>query len=98
MLIFIPQIIKSLGVTNTMTVGWLTMIPSGVSAVAELAWGQVSDRMNERRWNLSAGCMLSALGASCRIPDAESVKEQPIHIGSHYCMCSCINLICCSVF
>jgi integrase len=37
-------------------------------------------------------------GASCRIPDAESVKEQPIHIGSHYCMCSCINLICCSVF
>jgi ACS family tartrate transporter-like MFS transporter len=62
MLIFIPQIIKSLGVTNTMTVGWLTMIPSGVSAVAELAWGQVSDRMNERRWNPSAGCMLSALG------------------------------------
>ena len=27
MLIFIPQIIKSLGVTSNMTVGWLTMIP-----------------------------------------------------------------------
>ena len=27
MLIFIPQIIKSIGVTSNMTVGWLTMIP-----------------------------------------------------------------------
>jgi ACS family tartrate transporter-like MFS transporter len=62
MLIFIPQIIKSLGVTNNMTVGWLTMIPYGVAAVAELIWGQVSDRMNERRWNLFVGCMLSAVG------------------------------------
>ncbi len=26
-LIFIPQIIKSIGVTSNMTVGWLTMIP-----------------------------------------------------------------------
>ena len=62
MLIFIPQIIKSLGVTNNMTVGWLTMIPYGVAAVVELAWGQISDRMNERRWNLFVGCMLSAFG------------------------------------
>lgn len=62
MLIFIPQIVKSLGVANNMTVGWLTMIPYGVAAVAELAWGQLSDRMNERRWNLFAGCILSALG------------------------------------
>lgn len=62
MLIFIPQIIKSLGVVDNMTVGWLTMIPYGVSAVVELAWGQLSDRMNERRWNLFAGCMLAAIG------------------------------------
>ena len=27
MLFFIPQIIKSIGVTSNMTVGWLTMIP-----------------------------------------------------------------------
>jgi ACS family tartrate transporter-like MFS transporter len=62
MLIFIPQIIKSLGVTGNMTVGWLTMIPYGVAAVAEIAWGQISDRMNERRWNLFVGCVLSAAG------------------------------------
>ncbi len=62
MLIFIPQIIKSLGVSDNMTVGWLTMIPYGVSAVVEIIWGSVSDRMNERRWNLFAACLLSAVG------------------------------------
>jgi len=62
MLIFIPQIIKSLGVTSNMTVGWLTMIPYIAAGIVELIWGQVSDRMNERRWNLFTGCMLSAVG------------------------------------
>jgi ACS family tartrate transporter-like MFS transporter len=62
MLIFIPQIIKSLGVTSNMTVGWLTMIPYVVAGIVELAWGQISDRMNERRWNLFTGCMFSAVG------------------------------------
>jgi ACS family tartrate transporter-like MFS transporter len=62
MLIFIPQIIKSLGVVNNMTVGWLTMIPYVVATVAGVVWGQVSDRMNERRWNLFTCCMLSAIG------------------------------------
>jgi MFS transporter, ACS family, tartrate transporter len=62
MLIFIPQIIKSLGVVNNMTVGWLTMIPYVVAGVVEIAWGQISDRMNERRWNLFVGCILSAAG------------------------------------
>jgi ACS family tartrate transporter-like MFS transporter len=62
MLIFIPQIVKSLGFSNNMTVGWLTMIPYGVSAVVAVIWGQVSDRMNERRWNLFVGCLASAAG------------------------------------
>jgi ACS family tartrate transporter-like MFS transporter len=62
MLIFIPQIVKSLGVTSNMTVGWLTMIPYVIAGIVELAWGQISDRMNERRWNLFVGCMLSAIG------------------------------------
>ncbi len=62
MLIFIPQIIKSLGVTSNMAVGWLTMIPYAIAAVVELVWGQISDRMNERRWNLFVGCVFSAAG------------------------------------
>jgi MFS transporter, ACS family, tartrate transporter len=62
MLIFIPQIIKSLGEFSNMTVGWLTMIPYICGGVALVIWGRVSDRMNERRWNLLGACVLSTAG------------------------------------
>jgi hypothetical protein len=62
MLIFVPQIIKSLGNYDNMTVGWLTMIPYISGGIAMVLWGRLSDRMNERRWNLFAGCVLSTIG------------------------------------
>ena len=62
MLIFIPQIIKSLGTASNMTVGWLTMIPYICGGIALVVWGRISDRMNERRWNLLAACVLSTVG------------------------------------
>jgi MFS transporter, ACS family, tartrate transporter len=61
-LFFVPQIIKSIGVTSNMTVGWLTMIPYVSGAIGLLAWGYVSDRMNERRWNLLGACVVSTVG------------------------------------
>jgi ACS family tartrate transporter-like MFS transporter len=61
-LIFIPQIIKSIGVTSNMTVGWLTMIPYVAGTISLIVWGAVSDRMQERRWNLFWACMLSTAG------------------------------------
>jgi MFS transporter, ACS family, tartrate transporter len=62
MLIFIPQMIKSLGNYSNMTVGWLTMIPYTSGAIAMVVWGRISDRMNERRWNLFIGCVFSTVG------------------------------------
>jgi ACS family tartrate transporter-like MFS transporter len=62
MLIFIPQIIKSLGNYDNMTVGWLTMIPYVCGGIGMVVWGRISDRMNERRWNLLAACVVSTLG------------------------------------
>jgi MFS transporter, ACS family, tartrate transporter len=62
MLIFIPQMIKSLGNYSNMTVGWLTMIPYVCGAIAMVAWGRISDRMNERRWNLFVGCVFATVG------------------------------------
>src|ERR1700674_4359023 len=62
MLIFIPQIIKSLGQSSNMMVGWLTMIPYICGAIAMVIWGRISDRMNERRWNLLVACLLSTGG------------------------------------
>jgi ACS family tartrate transporter-like MFS transporter len=62
MLIFIPQIIKSIGVTSNMTVGWLTMIPYICGGIALVVWGRISDRMQERRWNLLGTCLVAAIG------------------------------------
>jgi MFS transporter, ACS family, tartrate transporter len=61
MLIFLPQIVKSLGFTN-MQVGWVTMIPYLCGAAAMLFVGWLSDRSGERRWNLFVTCALGCLG------------------------------------
>ena len=62
MLIFIPQIIDSLGTFSTMTIGWLTMIPYLCGAIAMVGWGRMSDHRDERRWHLLAACILAAAG------------------------------------
>ena len=62
MLFFIPQIIKSIGVISNMTVGWLTMVPYICGGIGLVVWGFVSDRMNERRWNLLGACIVSTAG------------------------------------
>src|SRR5579872_6832851 len=61
-LLFVPQIIKSLGSFNNMTVGWLTMIPYICGGISMVVWGRISDRMNERRWNLFIACVVSTVG------------------------------------
>ena len=62
MLFFIPQIIKSLGDFSNMTVGWLTMLPYLCGGASLVLWGRLSDRMNERRYNLLTACCVSTLG------------------------------------
>jgi ACS family tartrate transporter-like MFS transporter len=61
MLLFLPQIIKELGVTN-MQVGWLTMIPYICGAISMVFCGWLSDHIGDRRWSLFTTCMISAIG------------------------------------
>ncbi|HEX4366771.1 MAG TPA: MFS transporter [Rhodopila sp.] len=61
-LIFVPQIIKSIGNSGNMAVGWLTMIPYICGTVSLVVWGRISDRMHERRYNLLGACLLAAVG------------------------------------
>jgi ACS family tartrate transporter-like MFS transporter len=61
LLIFLPQIVKSLGFTN-MQVGWVTMIPYLCGAAAMVVVGWLSDRTGERRWTLFVTCTLSCIG------------------------------------
>ncbi len=59
--VFVAQMIKRLGLTNMQT-GWVTAIPFICGTIGILVWGHLSDRMNERRWNLAASCVCMALG------------------------------------
>jgi MFS transporter, ACS family, tartrate transporter len=61
MLLFLPQIVKQLGLTN-MQVGWVSMIPYIFGAISMLLWGWLSDRWGERRWNLFWGCVVASIG------------------------------------
>jgi ACS family tartrate transporter-like MFS transporter len=61
MLLFLPQIIKQLGVTN-MQVGWITMIPYLCGAVSMVVCGWLSDRIGDRRWSLFTTCVISTIG------------------------------------
>jgi ACS family tartrate transporter-like MFS transporter len=60
-LLFVPQIIRSLG-TTTMGTGFATTLTYVCGAISMVAWGWVSDRMGERRWNLFWTCMVSTVG------------------------------------
>ena len=61
MLLFLPQIVKQLGVSN-MAVGWVTMIPYGCGAVSMVFFGWLSDRIGDRRWCLFWTCLISTGG------------------------------------
>ena len=61
LLLFVPQIIKSLGTSN-MGTGYATMLAYVCGAISMMAWGWISDRMGERRWNLFWACTLATIG------------------------------------
>ena len=49
-------------ITENLAAVLLTMIPYTFGGIAMVTWGRVSDRMNERRWNLLGACVLAAAG------------------------------------
>jgi len=61
LLLFVPQIIKSLGASN-MGTGYATTLAYTCGAISMMAWGWISDRMGERRWNLFWACTLATVG------------------------------------
>jgi MFS transporter, ACS family, tartrate transporter len=61
LLLFLPQIIKQLGVSN-MQVGWVTMIPYIFGAISMVVCGWISDRVGDRRWSLFTTCVISVIG------------------------------------
>jgi ACS family tartrate transporter-like MFS transporter len=61
LLLFAPQIIKSLGATNMIT-GYATSLAYTCGAASMILFGWLSDRLGDRRWLLFATCMMSTAG------------------------------------
>ena len=58
LLLFIPQIIKSLGAT-TMGTGYATSIAYVCGAISMIGFSWLSDRLGDRRWLLFGTCMMA---------------------------------------
>ena len=61
LLLFVPQIIKSLGAT-TMGTGYVTMLAYICGALSMMLWDWISDRTADRRWSLFTTCLMSTVG------------------------------------
>ncbi|WP_249672825.1 MFS transporter [Pseudomonas abieticivorans] len=62
LLFWMPQLIKTAGVNDTLNIGLLTMVPYLGAVVFNLAVGRSSDRQGERRWHMAGCALLTALG------------------------------------
>jgi ACS family tartrate transporter-like MFS transporter len=61
LLLFVPQIIKSLGATN-MGTGYATSLAYVCGAISMMGFSWLSDKLGDRRWLLFFTCMLSTAG------------------------------------
>jgi MFS transporter, ACS family, tartrate transporter len=59
--LFLPQILKSIGVTNTQA-GLLTAVPYLFGTIAIVVCGHLSDRVTDRYWTLVVTCGLATIG------------------------------------
>jgi ACS family tartrate transporter-like MFS transporter len=62
LLLFAPQIIKSLGHTTTMGIGYATSLAYVCGAVSMMGFGWLSDRLGDRRWLLCLTCTMATVG------------------------------------
>jgi ACS family tartrate transporter-like MFS transporter len=61
LVLFLPQILKGLGMSNTQA-GLLTSVPYVFGTLAIIVFGQLSDRIGDRFWILTGTCACGALG------------------------------------
>ena len=59
---WLPSIIKSLGFSDTLVIGWISAIPYLLAAVFMLLVGRSADLHKERRWHLVVPMLMGAIG------------------------------------
>ncbi len=63
-MLWLPKLIRSLAVTNTLTIGVLAAIPFVAAAVAMVLLGMHSDKSGERRWHFILPAFVGAMAAA----------------------------------
>ena len=67
---WMPTLIKQLGVSDPLEIGWLTTIPYSLAIIAMVLTNISADRSRERRWHTAIPCLLTAIGlALCATPN-----------------------------
>jgi D-galactonate transporter len=59
---WLPQVIKETLTNNPLVIGWITVIPWALAAIAMIAVGHHSDATGERRWHFALSCFLVVAG------------------------------------
>ena len=61
---WLPQVIKETLTKDPLTIGWLSVIPWGASAIVMIVVGHHSDKTGERRWHIALAGLLQAVAFS----------------------------------
>ncbi|MGY4494160.1 MFS transporter [Pseudomonas sp. TE3610] len=59
---WLPSIIKNLGFSDALVIGWLSAIPYLLAGIFMLLVGRSADLRNERRWHLVVPMLMGAIG------------------------------------
>jgi MFS family permease len=59
---WLPQLIRTMGVTDAGRIGLLSAVPYGIAAIAMVMVGRSSDAAGERRWHLAGGALAGVAG------------------------------------
>ncbi|MEN0106503.1 MAG: MFS transporter [Pseudomonas sp.] len=59
---WLPSIIKGLGFTDALVIGWISAVPYLAAGVFMLLVGRSADLRNERRWHLVVPMLMGAIG------------------------------------
>ncbi|PKU23129.1 MFS transporter [Telmatospirillum siberiense] len=59
---WLPTIIKSSGIANPMTIGWLSAIPYLAASIFMVIVGRSADAKRERRWHLAVPMLMGVVG------------------------------------
>ncbi len=87
--LWLPQSLKDTGISDLVTIGFLSAIPYAVAGVGMLANGKHSDATMERRWHVASPAILAAIGL---IIGANSVGSLPlVLIGFSLALGACLS-------